>query len=93
MFVRDDLLVLMASVPHSIHRVQSDVRILSGLQLGALPYFVARHATGVGNPSVLFYQRQPRCFPSYCLTSFWAPYFDTRKKMEVDVVVLDLSLL
>ena len=41
MLVCDDLSMFMESVPRSIHRVQPDVRALSGLQLGVMQCFVA----------------------------------------------------
>ena len=45
--------MFMEHVPRSIHRIQPDIGILSGLQLGVMQYFVAGHAPGVRNPVVL----------------------------------------
>lgn len=60
MLVRDDLPMFMESVPRSIHRLQPDDGIMSGLQLGVMQYFVAGHAIGVGTPIVLVDQLYPR---------------------------------
>lgn len=45
---RDYLPVFTESTPRSIHRVQSDVGILSGLQLDVMQYLVDGHAAGDG---------------------------------------------
>lgn len=98
MLVRDDFPKFMESVPRSVHRVQPDVYILSGLQLGAMQYFVANHATGVENPVVLVDQRYPRCssvagavvgVPRFVrLASGRYPYCNERDGVEVVVVGL-----
>ena len=61
MLVRYDLPMSMKPVPRAIHRVQSDVRILSGLQLGDMQCVVSGHATGVGNPILFDFPRYSRC--------------------------------
>lgn len=52
MWICDYLLMFMESVLRSLHRVQPEVGILSGLQLGVVQYFVPGHATGIENAIV-----------------------------------------
>lgn len=63
MLVRNDLPVFMESFPRPTLRVQPDVGILSGLQLGHVENFVADRAPGAGGTIGIFYQPQSRCSP------------------------------
>lgn len=63
MLVRDNLPMIVESITRSIHRLRPDVRVLFGLQLEVILYFVADHTTRIRKPVIFTYQRQPRCSP------------------------------
>lgn len=88
----DDLTTFRGSVARSMHRVQPDAGIRPELQLGIMQYFIAGHATGVGNPIIFVFQRYGRCalvagavvdlIPLDCLTGFWVQPCVARKRIE-----------